>query len=108
MIVIGPQTGVEYGFSIFDVGSTTDDIPWNISTKFGNLRIFRDGTKALYIHRSNIFVPQTGGSANPAIQIGSNGVGFYVNSSGEVVVNDEAGNSMPISELHSESAVKGL
>jgi len=42
-------------------------------------------------------VTQPGTSTAPALQIGDSGAGFYVNSSGEVVVVDEAGNTTIIS-----------
>jgi len=47
-----------------------------------------------HIIKSGVLKITDGGtSKNPAIEIGNSGAGFFINSGGEVVVVDEAGNT---------------
>jgi len=86
------RTGTGGGETDFDQsGAVPEDIVFRLPRNGENFVSSISGIRVLQATTA------PGTSSNPAVQMGNGGAGFFINSSGEVVVVDEAGNTTVLS-----------
>jgi len=85
----------------FGIENTNLDLNGNDIVSSSNFNLQHSGETILqvFFDRASVVpdLSQPGNSTEPALSIGNGGAGFFINSSGEVVVVDEAGNTTTIS-----------